>query len=107
MSTHKTYYLTVHDLTGKVIDRISNPVFTICLTRNKFIDCKSCKSYNNVIGCYFLRKDCDCMNITEIARLLLGLRAAGWTEKEINDFVLYIESGEEQYKPTENYGKNK
>lgn len=37
--------------------------------------------------------------MTEIARLLLGLRAAGWTEKEINDFVLYIESGEEQYKP--------
>ena len=39
------------------------------------------------------------MNITEVARLLLGLRAAGWSEKEINDFVLYIESGEEQYKP--------
>lgn len=38
-------------------------------------------------------------NMTEVARLLLGLRAAGWTEKEINDFVLYIESGEEQYKP--------
>ena len=37
--------------------------------------------------------------MTEIARLLLGLRAAGWTEKEISDFVLYIESGEAQYKP--------
>ena len=37
--------------------------------------------------------------MTEIARLLLGLRAVGWTEKEINDFVLYIETGEEQYKP--------
>lgn len=37
--------------------------------------------------------------MTEVARLLLGLRAAGWTEKEINDFVLYIGSGEEQYKP--------
>lgn len=45
------------------------------------------------------RKDCDIMNMTEIARLLLGLRSAGWTEKEINDFVLYIESGDEQYKP--------
>lgn len=45
------------------------------------------------------RKDCDNMNMTEVARLLLGLRAAGWSEKEINDFVLYIESGEEQYKP--------
>ena len=39
------------------------------------------------------------MNMTEVARLLLALRAAGWSEKEINDFVLYIESGEEQYKP--------
>ena len=39
------------------------------------------------------------MNMTEVARLLLGLRAAGWSEKEIIDFVLYIESGEEQYKP--------
>lgn len=39
------------------------------------------------------------LNMTEVARLLLGLRAAGWSEKEINDFVLYIESGEEQYKP--------
>jgi hypothetical protein len=41
---------------------------------------------------------CD-MNMTEVARLLLGLRAAGWTDTEINDFVLYIETGEEQYKP--------
>ena len=37
--------------------------------------------------------------MTEVARLLLGLRAAGWSEKEINDFLLYIESGDEQYKP--------
>lgn len=37
--------------------------------------------------------------MTEIARLLLGLRAARWSEKEINDFLLYIETGEEQYKP--------
>lgn len=40
--------------------------------------------------------------MTKIARLLLGLCAAGWTDKEINDFVLYIETGEEQYKPTFN-----
>lgn len=39
------------------------------------------------------------MNLTEVAKLLLGLRAAGWSDKEINDFVLYIETGEEQYKP--------
>ena len=45
------------------------------------------------------RKGVAGMNMTEVARLVLGLRAAGWSEKEINDFVLYIESGEEQYKP--------
>lgn len=39
------------------------------------------------------------MNMSEAARVILGLRAAGWNEKEINDFILYIETGEEQYKP--------
>ena len=35
----------------------------------------------------------------EVARLLLGLRADGWSEKKINDFLLFIETGEERYKP--------
>ena len=35
----------------------------------------------------------------ETSRLILGLRAAGWTDTEIADFILYIENGEEQYKP--------
>ncbi len=39
------------------------------------------------------------MNMSEAARLIIGLRAAGWDEKDINDFILYIETGEEQYKP--------
>ena len=39
------------------------------------------------------------MNMQENARLILGLRAAGWDEKRINDFLLYIESGDEQYTP--------
>lgn len=38
--------------------------------------------------------------MSETARIILGLRSAGWTEKEINDFILYIETGEEHYKPT-------
>lgn len=41
------------------------------------------------------------MNMTETARLILGLRDAGWDEKAINDFILYIETGEAQYKPKE------
>ena len=39
------------------------------------------------------------MTMSEAARVILGLRAAGWDEKAINDFILYIETGEEQYKP--------
>lgn len=39
------------------------------------------------------------MTMSEAARVILGLRAAGWDEKSINDFILYIETGEEQYKP--------
>ena len=39
------------------------------------------------------------MNMQEAARFILGLRSAGWTEEEINHFMLYIESGDEQYKP--------
>lgn len=39
------------------------------------------------------------MNMTETARLILGLRNAGWSEKDINDFILYIETGDDRYKP--------
>ena len=35
----------------------------------------------------------------EITRMIKGLRKAGWTEKQINDFLIYIESGEEPYQP--------
>ena len=41
------------------------------------------------------------MNMGESARLILGLRAANWDEKRINDFILWIETGEPQYKPKE------
>lgn len=39
------------------------------------------------------------MNMQENARFIKGLRSAGWDEKKINDFMLYIESGEEQFIP--------
>ena len=39
------------------------------------------------------------MNMQENARLILGLRYKGWTDTEITDFLLWIESGEEQYRP--------
>ena len=39
------------------------------------------------------------MTMQEVSRLILGLRAAGWNEKDINDFMLFIETGDEKYKP--------
>ena len=39
------------------------------------------------------------MNMSEASRVILGLRAAGWDEKDINDFILWVETGDEQYKP--------
>ena len=41
------------------------------------------------------------MTMTEISRLIIGLRAAGWSAEKINNFLLYIESGDESLKPTE------
>jgi len=35
----------------------------------------------------------------EAARIILGLRGAGWNDREINNFILWITTGEEQYKP--------
>lgn len=29
------------------------------------------------------------MNMSEVARLIIGLRAAGWEEKDINDLLKY------------------
>lgn len=41
------------------------------------------------------------MTMAEPSRVILGLRAAGWSEKAINDFILWIETGDERYKPAE------
>ena len=39
------------------------------------------------------------MNMQENARLALGLRALGLSDTEIVNFLLWIETGEDQYKP--------
>jgi hypothetical protein len=41
------------------------------------------------------------MNMQETTRIILGLRSAGWSDTDINDFILFIETGEERYKPKE------
>lgn len=37
------------------------------------------------------------MNNKENARLIMALRERGWTDTEINDLVLYMETGEEKW----------
>ena len=41
------------------------------------------------------------MNMAESARIMLGLRAKGWTDTEIVNFCLWVETGEERYRPQE------
>lgn len=39
---------------------------------------------------------------TENARLIIGLRLAGWSDVDINDFVIWLATGAEEYKPKQN-----
>lgn len=39
------------------------------------------------------------MTMQEAARLMTGLRLAGWDDTRIVDFVIWVETGEEQYRP--------
>lgn len=39
------------------------------------------------------------MNMQETSRLILALRAKGWDDTSINDLILYLETGDERYKP--------
>ena len=41
------------------------------------------------------------MTMTEITRLITGLRKIGLSGDEINDFLIYIESGDVKYEPKE------
>ena len=43
--------------------------------------------------------------MSESSRLILGLRSKGWNDTEIADFILWIETGEEQYKPKKSKNK--
>ena len=43
----------------------------------------------------------DSMNMSETARLILDLRARGWTDTEIINHILYIVTGEDAYKARE------
>ena len=32
------------------------------------------------------------MNEGKVSRMIVGLRQKGWSDKEINDFILYVEN---------------
>lgn len=40
------------------------------------------------------------MNMAEAARLMIGLREAGWDDTRIVNFAIWVETGDEQYRPT-------
>ena len=45
------------------------------------------------------------MEMQKIVRLLKGLRDLGLSEREINDFLIYIESGDDEYKPKSKFSR--
>lgn len=39
------------------------------------------------------------VKLMETSRIILGLRSAGWSEKDICDFIIFIATGDENYPP--------
>lgn len=39
------------------------------------------------------------MTMAEAARLMTGLRESGWDDTRIVDFVIWVETGDEKYRP--------
>jgi len=39
------------------------------------------------------------MDSCEMSRVITALRAAGWDDKAIVNFILFVATGEERYKP--------
>lgn len=44
--------------------------------------------------------------MSETSRFILALRSKGWSDTEIADFILWVETGEEQYRPKEEKNNN-
>ena len=38
--------------------------------------------------------------MTEVSRIIVVLRAVGWDGKTIEDFILWVGTGEEKYRPS-------
>ena len=39
----------------------------------------------------------DCMNQNEHANVIIGLRELGWSDTKINDFMLFVETGDKNH----------
>nr|DAE36578.1 MAG TPA: hypothetical protein [Caudoviricetes sp.] len=39
------------------------------------------------------------MTMAEASRIIIGLRADGWTDTKICDFLLWVETGDPQHRP--------
>ena len=51
-------------------------------------------------ACYILRNEAIMdVNMSEAARLIVGLRKAGWSDTAINNLILYLETGNSEYLP--------
>jgi hypothetical protein len=37
------------------------------------------------------------LRVQEVSSIIVGLRAAGWTDKDIDDFLLWVATGEKLY----------
>lgn len=46
------------------------------------------------------------MTTNESSRLMIGLRSKGWSDTEIVDFVLWVETGDSKYEPQEETDKD-
>ena len=70
----------------------SAEVFTAALT-------KTAGSCYNIQNTAKIMQEGEVMNMQEMSRLILGLRKLGLSDKELTDFLLWVENGEKQYEP--------
>ena len=49
--------------------------------------------------CIIKKKGVGKMTQTENTRMAIGLRKKGWTDTEIVDFMIWVESGDSKYEP--------
>ena len=54
---------------------------------------------NAAKSCIILKRRRMTMTQNESSRMILGLKGKGWTADEIINFILWVETGDSEYKP--------